>query len=101
MGRSAAEDLRELVVRLLDHRHRFFHGAGAFQLQWRTLLRHNLRAMRYRMPRIEWIRMLVRRQEFIYLPGVGQLDIARDVGDEEPVWQTICGNRTRGSSPMR
>jgi len=61
------------------------------------MLRHNLRAMRYRMPRIEWIRMLVLRQEFIYLPGVGQLDIARDVGDERTrPGQTICGNRTRG-----
>ncbi len=65
------EDLRELVVDLLDDRHRFFHGARALQLKRRTLFRHDLRAVRYRMPRIERVRMLVRRQEFLHLPGSG------------------------------
>jgi hypothetical protein len=39
----------------------------------------------YRMPRIERIGMLVRRQEFLHLARIGQLDIAGDVRDEEAV----------------
>ena len=62
-----------------------FHGAGALELQRRTLLGHDLRPVRHGMPRIERIRMLVRRQEFLHLPGVGQLAVGRDVRDEEAV----------------
>src|SRR3989442_5504898 len=62
-----------------------FHGACALQLQRRTLFRHDLRAVRHRMPGIERIRMLVGREKFLHLTSVRQLDVARDVRDEESV----------------
>src|ERR1700721_1524744 len=37
------------------------------------------------MPRIERIRMLVRRQEFLHLPWVGQFHVTRDLCYEESV----------------
>ncbi len=76
-------------MNLLDDRHRAFHGARAFQLERRTLLRHDLRSVRHRVPRIERVRMLVRRQELLHLSRVGQLDVGGDVRDEEPVLHTI------------
>ena len=79
------EDPSELVVDLLDDRYGPLHGAGALQLEWRPLLRHDLRAVRHRMPRIERVRMLVGRQEFFHLARVGQIDLAGDMGDEETV----------------
>ncbi len=79
------ENARELVVNLLDDRHRAFHGARTLQLERRTLLRHDLRSVRHRMPRIERIRMLVGRQEFLHLSRIGQLDIGGDVRNEETV----------------
>ena len=54
------------------------------------------------MPRIERIRVLVRRQEFLHLSG--DPAARRPVvmcETKNPSWHTICGRSTRGSSPMR
>src|ERR1700681_2648689 len=64
---STPKNSREFLVDLFDYRHRFFHGTSPLQLQRRSLLRHDLRSMRYGMPRIERIGMLVGRQKFFYL----------------------------------
>ncbi len=54
-------------------------------LQRRPLFRHDLRAVRNRAPRIERVGMLVWRQEFFHLAGIGQLHIRRDVRNEKAV----------------
>src|SRR3984893_1691714 len=79
---AAAKDLRELVVDLFNHRHGFFHRAGTLQLKRRPLLRHDLRSMRHRMPRIERIGMLVGWQEFLDFTLGWQLDVPGDVRHE-------------------
>jgi hypothetical protein len=82
---ATAEDARELIVNFFDDRHRAFHRAGALELQRWTLLGHDLRPVRHRVPRVQRIRVLVRRQEFVHLPLVRQLHVGRDVRDEEAV----------------
>ena len=72
---SPPKNLRELVVNLLDYRHRIFHRAGTLQLKRRPLLGHDLRAVRDWMAWIERIRMLVGRQEFLHLPRIRQFDV--------------------------
>src|SRR5215469_1323105 len=79
------EDLRELVVNLLNDGHGAFHGAGTLQLQRRTLLRHDLRAVRHRMSRVERVGMLVGRQELLDLAWVGQFDVRGDVRNKEAI----------------
>src|SRR5579872_7424091 len=49
----ASENFREFFVRFFNHRHGPFHRAGALELQRRSLLRHDLRPVRHRVPRIE------------------------------------------------
>src|ERR1700757_1622624 len=82
---AAAKDFREFVVNLFNHRHGFFHGAGTLQLERWPLLRHDLGAMRHRMPRIERIWMLVGWQEFLHLTWIRQFDVRRDVRYEKTV----------------
>src|ERR1700676_832905 len=82
---ASTEDPRELVMGLFNDRHRTFHGARTLQLERWALLGHDLRTMRHRMPRIERGRVFVRRQEFLYLGWVGQVDLAGDMSHEETI----------------
>src|SRR5215469_6887517 len=82
---APAEDLREFVVSLLNDGHGAFHGAGTLQLQRRTLLRHDLRAVRHRMSRVERVGLLVGRQELLDLAWVGQFDVRGDVRNKEAI----------------
>src|SRR5580692_13026027 len=82
---AAAKDLREFVVNFFNYCHGFFHRAGTLQLERWPLLRHDLGAMRHRMPGIERIWMLVGWQEFLYLARIRQFDIRGDVRHEETV----------------
>jgi len=75
-GSSAGRDLRELVVRLLDHRHRFFHARARSNCSGdlaRIICGHAYR-MRGSMDKDACTAARIH-----LLPGVGQLDIARDV----------------------
>src|SRR5260370_40897471 len=76
---SPAEDVRELFMGLLNDRHRIFHGARTLELKRWALLGHDLGAVRYRMARIERVRMLVRRQVVLHLRRGGQIDVANEM----------------------
>ncbi len=69
----------------LDDGHGAFHGARALQLQRRALFGHDLGAVRNGVARIERVGMLVGRQKFLHLAGIGQLDVGGDVRNEEAV----------------
>ena len=48
------------------------------------------------MPGIKRVRMLVRRQEFLHLAGIGQVDVACDVRDEEAILADHLGQKHAG-----